>query len=235
MDAPEKPGRMLREGVLVVLAYVAVRAVVYHHFPIHTSEDWSRRDGWMTVPRTLGFLALLLLNRFRWRGIVRPEWSLRPVDGVAALLAAGVYWFSAAHCRGPAYVPEWMAVGIAATVAVALFEEAAFRGAILSGLREVTTEGRAIIFSAFLFAVFHFQAQPLYVWPLIAATGVVLANLRTRGLGLGWLAALHGFFDIAFFFFGTEGPLESAGTCAGEFAAMVALAWATWPGKRRAA
>jgi membrane protease YdiL (CAAX protease family) len=125
-----------------------------------------------------------------------------------------------------------MAVGIAATVMVALFEEAAFRGAILSGLRGVTTTGWAIVGSAFLFTLFHFQAQPTRVWPLLFVTGVVLANLRTRGLSLGWLAALHGLFDIPFFFFGTEGPFENTGTCAGEFAAMAVLAWATWPGKR---
>jgi hypothetical protein len=57
----------------------------------------------------------------------------------------------------------------------------------------------AVVVAAFVFMVFHVQAQPLYYFPALFLHGMVWGTLRCAGVGLGWLIVLHAVFDCVIF------------------------------------
>lgn len=193
-------------SLAVICAYVLVRGCVYHFSPVTSQETWFFRDALMSIPRLGGFAALLLLNRI---------WNASSFDlplrdlGRAALMgfvpmALWVFYFSAGH--GGAFTPSMMFVGFFTSLVVGVFEEYAFRGPLLSALRQHMSLFTTIVLSNVLFAIYHVQAQPLRFWLAIFLTGVIYANLRFRGLSLGWLAVIHGVTDASFFFFPNISP-----------------------------
>lgn len=155
----------------------------------------------MSIPRLGAFAALLLLNRI-WNA---SDFDLPIRDsGRAALMgfvpiALWLLYFSAGH--GEAFTPNMMYVGFFTSLVVGVFEEYAFRGPLLAALRQRMSLLTTIVFSNVLFAIYHVQAQPLRFWLAISLTGVIYANLRFRGLSLGWLAVIHGVTDASLFFF----------------------------------
>jgi len=193
-------------SLAVICAYVLVRGCVYHFFPVTSQETWFFRDTLMSIPRLGAFAALLLLNRI-WNAS-RFDLPLRDFARAALMgfvpMALWVFYFSAGH--GEAFTPFMMLVGFFTSLAVGAFEEYGFRGPLLSALRQRLSLFAAIVLSNVLFAIYHVQAQPPRFWAAIFLTGVIYANLRCRGLSLGWLAAIHGMTDALFFLFPDINP-----------------------------
>lgn len=155
----------------------------------------------MSIPRLGGFAALLLLNRV-WNAS-RFDLPLREAGRAALMgfapMALWAFYFSAG--RGDPFSPLMMFVGFFTSLVVGAFEEYAFRGPLLFALHQRFSLFTTIAFSNVLFAVFHVQAQPLRSWMAIFLLGVIFANLRFRGLSLGWLALIHGVTDALYFLF----------------------------------
>jgi hypothetical protein len=64
----------------------------------------------------------------------------------------------------------------------------------------------SIFLSSSIFVVYHIHAQPVSSWCPIFLMGVIFANLRFRGLSIGWLAIIYGAIDASFFLFKTDNP-----------------------------
>ena len=191
----------LAGSLAVIVAYVLIRSSVYHFFPVTSQEAWLLRDTLMTVPRLGAFAALVLLNRI-WKA---DRFDLRLWDfGRAALLRfvpTALWVFHFRGGQGDNFTPSQMAVGFFTSLVVGLFEEYAFRGPLLFALRQRLSLLATAVVSSALFAVYHVQAQPMRSWGAIFLTGVIYANLRFRGLSLGWLAIIHGATDAFYFVF----------------------------------
>lgn len=160
----------------------------------------------MSVPRLAAFGTLLFLNR-TWRSSAF-DWRLKDV-GRALLfggLLVGICVCYYAGSTGPK-VPWFVVAGLPlTTIPVALYEEYAFRGPLLTGLCQRSSPLMGILLTSVAFTAYHLQAQPLSCWGEIFLFGVILANLRVRGLSLGWLAATHLLVDIVWIFFGRWQP-----------------------------
>jgi membrane protease YdiL (CAAX protease family) len=160
----------------------------------------------MSIPRLAAFGVLLLLHR-RWN-IAAFSMPLRDGSRAAKMgfvpLALWIFFFSAGH--GQSFTLMMMAVGFFTSLAVGLFEEYAFRGPLLSALSLRFSIFTAIVLSNVLFAAYHIQAQSIRFWPILFLTGVIFANLRFRGLSIGWLALIHGVTDACFFLFPSINP-----------------------------
>jgi len=160
----------------------------------------------MSIPRLTAFGALLFLNR-RWN-MASFDMPLRDCARAVMMgfvpLALWVFFLSAGH--GQSFTGAMMAVGFFTSLVVGLFEEYAFRGPMLSALSRRFSLFAAILLSNSFFAAYHIQAQPMRFWPIIFLMGVIFANLRLRGLSLGWLALIHGVMDACFFLFPSINP-----------------------------
>jgi membrane protease YdiL (CAAX protease family) len=222
---PERKSRAvlaLTAGLMIGLAYVATRFVIYQNFPLRTGQMtyqgghlvavtpgvyWWMRDTIMDVPRVIAFGLTMWAGRYFWDlddlGWHARRWRLGLVWGSigAALIIAG----SAFSTTPYAYPSRIFAVLALSSVVVALFEEALFRGLLFNALYDLGGRHTAIYLSAALFAVYHVQAQPIEGWPAIFAMGVLYGVLRWQGVGLVWLVASHALGD-ALFFLGGDGP-----------------------------
>ena len=215
---PERKRRAvlaLIAGLLIGLAYVAARFVIYQNFPLRAGQMtvqggrfyWSMRDTIMDVPRVIAFSLTLWAGRYFWDldglGWHARRWRLGLVMGSigATLILTG----SAFSTTPYAYPSRIFAVLALSSVVVALFEEALFRGLLFNALYDLGGRHTAIYLSAALFTVCHVQAQPIQVWPAIFAMGVLYGVLRWQGVGLVWLVASHALGD-ALFFLGGDGP-----------------------------
>ncbi len=122
----------------------------------------------------------------------------------AVPLALWAFYFSGGE--GEAFTRFQMLVGFFTSLGVGIFEEYAFRGPLLFALRQHLSLLTSVVLGSALFAAYHVQAQPIEGWVAIFLTGVIYANLRFRGLSLGWLAAIHGVTDALFFAFPDNPP-----------------------------
>jgi len=232
----ERRPTIFRDGLLIVLAYMAVRHAVYLAFPVHSPEQWSQRDALMCLPRTAAFVALWACNAAWWGGAVPFGWArpgaLLPAVSAGLLLVGA----EALHLFGWGKVAPYplplALVGLAATVPVVLFEEYAFRGAILEGLRRRLGNAPALLLSALLFTVFHIEAQPFGEWPAIFLIGLALGGLRLRGCGLGWLAVVHFGIDALYFAF-TDPPAPIGVDALLRHGLLLLAAVLAWPWPRR--
>jgi len=146
---------------------------------------------------------------------------------------AGICPFFFAGSTGPKS-PSYIIAGLfLTTIPVALFEEYAFRGPLLTDLSRRFSAPMGVLLSSVVFTVFHFQAQPLTFWGAIFLMGVILANLRLRGLSLGWLAATHFLVDTECNFFGSWQPTMSSLHGIAYQAALFLYAFASFPYKKR--
>jgi membrane protease YdiL (CAAX protease family) len=160
----------------------------------------------MSIPRLSAFGVLLVLNR-RWN-IAAFSMPLSGCSRAARMgfvpFALWLYFFNAGH--GQSFTNMMMVVGLFTSLVVGLFEEYAFRGPLLSALSDRFSLFTTVVLSNILFAVYHIQAQPIRFWLIIFLTGVIYANLRLRGLSLGWIALIHGVTDASFFLFPSINP-----------------------------
>jgi uncharacterized protein len=153
--------------------------------------------------------ALLLIARWRgggdWRSLVAwcgPLWPLR--DKVLWMIAAlGLVYGLASSAALAHFYPEsdsWLMMPHGALAIVLLFlvavvvapivEETYFRGWIFTSLRRSWGRWPAVIVSALLFALAHYESTHLYalaVFPL----GLVLAGLRERTGSAGTSMLFH--------------------------------------------
>jgi membrane protease YdiL (CAAX protease family) len=195
-------------SVGIVVAYAVARSIVYKLYPITTTSEWVFRDAIMDIPRLLCFgAALLLLRRFQNSSTAREWTSLKPVEilviGALPILLWN-YYFS--QSSGDDFSPPQIVLGVLSSVAVALFEETAFRGAVFASLRQRCSNFTTVFGTSLLFTLFHLQAQSTERWISIFLTGLVFANLRARGLTLAGLALIHATIDSLFFLHPSNNP-----------------------------
>jgi len=220
---------ILRDSLLIVLAYMAARHFLYAAFPAPTLAAWSHRDALMSLPRLAAFAALWACNRWRWGNAV----PFRFASASGWLLPAGLVvgqqiFHDVAFSRGGPWPLGLALAGIAATIPVVLFEEYAFRGGLLEGLRRHLDPGPAILLGSALFALFHVEAQPFLEWPAIFLYGAAWSGLRLRGLGLGWLAAIHFAVD-AIYFLGSDYPAFTSLPHVTSLLVLLLAAVLAWP------
>ncbi len=150
--------------------------------PLH----WLRETAFQRYFDRAMFLAALLLlwPTVRWLQIR----SWRDLDlrhdprgwrhfGFGFLLAAALLWMLGLFLWwNGAYVPaanidaRTVASFLTASLAVAVVEEAFFRGALLGLVRRTASRGAAVVFVAAVFAILHFLKPPVHAIP---NTGVV--------------------------------------------------------------
>lgn len=196
---------MLSVSVLIIAAYMAVRALIYRSHPAYTMEEWMARDILMTLPRLAGFGATL----WAMRSDQLPGSSPSPLDrAIAALglaLVVAVWWFWELVPQGRADRPfPDLFIALWTSLVVGLFEEYMFRGHLLAALPRRWPPLASSGVSAAIFTVYHVQAQPIEAWPMIFLFGVVFGNLRWMGTGLMTLSLAHGLIDWSVFFFSGE-------------------------------
>lgn len=193
---------------------------------------WFRRDLIMGIPRLAGF-ALCLLVAGRYGGWRRWGWHGGAPLGPSALLVVLCLGYLAqflGRAKVVTLTPGQIGIGWLATIPVALFEEAAFRGLIFLGLTERMSARKAAIASSLLFMVWHFQAQNLAEWPSIFLFGMVACASLHAGAGLPVLAVVHELVDSVWYFIGSDGSHPSAypALARGGFLVMVAAAVWGW-------
>lgn len=192
--------------LLILAGYCLVRASIYHRFPVDSVGSWFTRDTWMTVPRFVAFLMIFCVWA-GWRTLAAdwlPTGSFRAkVVGVVAIV---IWCFYYSASGGPFFARNAIVIGTAGSIAVALFEEYAFRGPLLTEWSQRFSPAFGIVVSSVLFTVYHVQAQAVEFWVAIFLTGMMLAGLRCMGMGLGCLVIIHTIVDAAYFFFGSSPP-----------------------------
>lgn len=188
----------------IIGLYMGARAYVYREVPLD-EYSWEFRDTLMNGPRLVGFFLALgigwrLWGRrylgFHFRGGSEAVWI-----GFLAIIV-----FHAAFELRPERIDYAGGAILLLTVSsliVALFEETLFRGLLYRAL--AGADARVGLWgSAFLFTIYHWQAQPLTGWPTIFLWGIFYGLMVSRGIGLGWTIAIHALFD-ATIFLGTQG------------------------------
>ena len=207
MDKAKSALPVIGGTLLILAAYVLARNFIYSLYPVNSTGAWFERDTLMTVPRLVIFAALWFANRFFWKAtrieMARKDFLRAMLLGFSPMILWTLY-FSQSH--GPGFPTYMKAIGISTSLVVGLFEEYAFRGLLLTGFTWCLTILPAIIVTNLLFCGYHIQAQPLESWGMIFLTGVVFANCRLRGLGLGWLVLIHGAIDALYFLFFIDTP-----------------------------
>ena len=145
-----------------MLAYMAVRAGIYRTLPDYSAADWFARDAWMTIPRLVGFVALLVMNRLLWKrfafDIDLQRYGRAALYGVPLI---GLYLGAFAENCGRYWPRSAVIVAIFTTPVVGLFEEYAWRGVILETLLATRSRLSATALSSLLFTVYHVEARPL--------------------------------------------------------------------------
>ncbi len=230
-------GRRAVFAALFVTAFLMLaRAHLYASRPVFVlraglyefdAEAWSRRDWAMGAPRAaalalcLGAMAALGgLRRWGWAGRVSPA-------AVLLLTGAGAGIVLSTLRQGPPLFDHAQTVrGLWATVLVASWEEACYRGLLYRGLRESLSGPRAAAASSAAFMFMHLQAQPFEAWPFLFCFGVAACAAAEEGAGLTALVAMHWLADAAFFWTGTEGTEVSH--LVGRAALVAAAAWGTY-------
>lgn len=189
----------------MLLAYVGLSVVALYWVRPLTPQDSLRLMVIMTPVRlaAIGWF-WLAARREGFASRVGFEGGLPRALGHATLML-GLWALFLTESSGGAWPWPQRLLGIAVCLTVGLFEELAFRGVVLELLlRRLPPRGAALA-SAVAFTLYHCRPQSLPAWPHVFLTGVVFANLRLRGLGIGWLAVIHGAVDASFFFAGDRG------------------------------
>lgn len=191
---------------------------------------WFRRDLVMGLPRLAG-LALCLLVAGLYGGWRRWGWHGGAPAGPCVLLAVlfvGYLLQFLGRAKVASFTPGQIGLGWLATVPVALFEEAAFRGLIFLGLTERLSPRKAALASSFLFMVWHFQAQSIGSWPSIFLYGMASCGALYAGVGLPVQAVVHEVVDSVWYFIGTDGSLPYAYPLLARGGFFVMAAAAVW-------
>ena len=197
--------RCLAWGMCILISYVSMRSFVYASFPLE-QHAWVMRDTFMNIPRLLCTFALLAACAYYWGLRATGLTFAEPIKGIGyGLCFIGVWFLN--HLIGEAfydYDPGYLLILTVSSFIVALFEELLFRGLFLKALAELWGERVGLWGSAFLFTVYHIQAQPLEAWGMLFLAGAYLALMRLAGVGLWWCIFTHGLFD-SLVFVGTHG------------------------------
>lgn len=198
--------------------------------PEFDARKWLRRDLVMPWPR-LGALGLCLLAMSMWGGPRSWGWTARLTAAGAAFTAftAVAEVVRAWGSPGTEFSAGQYALGALATVPVALWEEACYRGLLYGGLRERFSPLASALVSSLFFAVMHWQAMPVSAWPNIFAVGMGWCAAVELGAGLPWLVFAHWAIDTLWLFAmtGPRAPwpvgLSNLGLIAAAVAAWIAL------------
>jgi membrane protease YdiL (CAAX protease family) len=206
LDKSKDAGWQAARALIVVCAYMLVRNRVYHCLPAISLEQWFWRDALMSIARLAALIALLVLNR-KWHSL---DWRLADYRRaiIMGIIPVALWEFYFTGSDGSRFPAPMICGGMFSTALVGLFEEYAFRGPLLAALRQKMSLLSSILLSSAFFVIYHVQAQPPSTWGAIFLMGVIFANLRVRGLSIGWLAVIHGVIDASFFLFKTDNPAQ---------------------------
>jgi membrane protease YdiL (CAAX protease family) len=186
----------------LVAGFVAIRGMIYALFRVDNEVDWFVRDSLMDIPRVLFAFFAWRYGRRLWKPAqLGMHWNqLRDclVVGIAlsGVILARPFFLPTTH---PTF--GWLCVITFSSFVVGFFEEILFRGVLLRALYDQYGAGTALWGSAFVFVLFHVQAQPLAVWPGIFLTGLIFAQMRLQGVSLWGLAFVHSVYDTLVFVF----------------------------------
>lgn len=201
--------RHLRHGlalsVLLILGFACARTVIYIFFK-EAHEDflvWLRRDTLMGIPRLAAFTASVWL-------CLKFDVPIHPLVAKRGLLLVAVtmvffgvsqYIYRGIHLGFQDFFLEsWFYLYVLNSVIVGIWEEFHFRGYLFS----ITTAQFGAVFGALissaLFAMMHFEAQPIAHWPTIFAFGMAMCALRYYGASLLILALGHSLLEVIFIF-----------------------------------
>jgi membrane protease YdiL (CAAX protease family) len=189
-------------GTMLPMLVVALHAQVQPSTMFHMMVGVSIVDAFLVVAwcvarrRDVGPL-LVTAGAGRWHGL-----ALLSVP-VTFLLATAVVWalVRLAGLEQVAIVQStfeagygWTAVILLVCVQPAVIEELAFRGVILSGLRQVLTDTEAIVVSALMFMIIHLS---FVSFPHLVLLGLVLGYLRVKSGSLYPCMVLHFLHNLA--------------------------------------
>lgn len=188
-------------SISVLLLYVLIRFIIYEHFTVASFEGWVQRDWIMNLPRMICFFLLLIFG-FEFqeeRKKLLPNSEGMKLSIVMGIILCGTLLVRSFWLDIQTYSYDIVTKLVIGSIVVGFFEETLFRGCIFSSLRKVLGPMPAVIGSAVLFMVFHFQAQSFVEFPLILLLGVLFAMLKMDGVSLFWLSILHATYDILVF------------------------------------
>ena len=201
---PIKPSRILWAGLGILLAYACMRLMIYR---ATENFSWFATDFFMNIPRLIGLVFAMVALDLYWEDREAVAFWAKGrlafhIGGAGVLIG-----LSYGLCRTETFAYHAFALFIlfCSSFIVGLFEEMLFRGVILDSLMGMCPRSLAVLISAFLFMIFHIQAQPLSYFPVLFLHGIVFGTLRSEGVGMGWLVLLHAMFDCLVFFGGYGG------------------------------
>lgn len=187
---------------LTIVGYMAVRWVVYS-VTEGLYGQFFIRDNLMTIPRLVGFVFILWIG---WRQ--RPghylDFSFKKARVSLFIFFIWILIDLLTLIDHP-FLSRSLKLSIVfalTTIPVALFEETLFRGALLHELRNLGLKLWSVPVSALIFALFHFQAITIDLWPNIFFWGIVAGALRYYKASMCWLVLMHWGLDYLALFVG---------------------------------
>jgi membrane protease YdiL (CAAX protease family) len=190
MIAHELPGvgHVGRVGLLTVGLALAVA--------LRWAATVSGRSDGVAIGLAFGLVLAGIAVASGWRPV-----RGRPASVAIGLVGGGLLVALAVATRSPASPDLAIAAPFlpwtAATVVVAVAEEAIFRGALFESVEEIAGVSAAVLATSLLFALIH---VPLYGWhvvPLDLGVGLFLAGLRLGSGGVVAPALAHAVADLA--------------------------------------
>ncbi|MBI5244441.1 MAG: CPBP family intramembrane metalloprotease [Elusimicrobia bacterium] len=197
-------GYQLAWGLLA--ASVAVGLSLNFLAPLRSTDQWFRHFLIGAPMRLTAFGLLYRLNRQADTPTIF-DFSGPPMRAFLCAVPMVTLWLIfLTGASGAPWSPADQVLALGACLAVGIWEEYLFRGVLLDGLLKRLDPTRALFLNSLLFTASHPRLQALPAWPHIFLTGAVFANLRARGVSLGYLAIIHATIDFVFFLHGKRSP-----------------------------
>ncbi len=195
----------------ILLFYVVARDLIYTYYPVETHSDWAFRDIIMMIPRLLCLVCLVFVQKWKkLESVVNGS-----IVGKKYTLYIGIFLISLIPLRALFVETQrlqsdllfWIIWG---SFLVGFFEEGLFRGLFFDSMKTQKGSFIAILFSTFLFMIFHIQVVPANELPTIFLIGIIFALLRDKNVSLFMLSLLHAVYDSFIIFWLPVSSLTSA-------------------------
>jgi membrane protease YdiL (CAAX protease family) len=199
--------KRLAAALAVVAGVMAFGAVLRAVVPEAGPGLWLFDQAILAGPRLAGAAVLWLLLR---RRPPQPPWKLpRPLWAVGgALVVAGWLVFDGSSAYTIRWTAPEAAFGALVAASVAVFDELAFRGVILSALAERWPAWPASLAASALYVLYYWKSKPQ--WPMLFLSGLLLSLLRLGGAPLALLMLIHFSADVGWYQLGRGAADPSA-------------------------
>jgi membrane protease YdiL (CAAX protease family) len=194
--------RILGMGVVFWVLYMGCRAGVLFFYHAPNWERYFFQDLIITCFRFPLFVAILVLSR---RTFSLPELGFRK-GPLFFPMTVGVLIFSIVLIRLFSFQPFqakpiYYFAELEINLLIAANEEISFRGFFYNCLLKIKNKNLAEYGSSILFTLMHVYYQPLTALPSIFIIGLTFAKLRTKGVSLTTLIAIHWVLDFIVFIY----------------------------------